>query len=225
VRVVSRSTEPFADRRDAGRLLARELEGLRSPRPVVLGIPRGGVVVAAEIAAALDADLDIVLSRKIGAPHNPELAIGAIAEDGMLFVDERVRALLGVPESFVARQRAVQLEEIARRVALYRTAAPKVPLAGRVVVITDDGLATGSTMQAALWSVRREQPARLVVAVPVGAADTVERIAAGADETICLRAPEDFGAVGRFYRAFDQTEDREVVAILAGWRAPGPARR
>jgi predicted phosphoribosyltransferase len=183
---------------------------------VVLGIPRGGVVVAAEIAAGLGAVLDIVLSRKIGAPQNPELAIGAISEDGQLFLDERVRAMLRVPESYVARQRAVQIEEIARRVARYRAARPKVPLQGRVVILSDDGLATGSTMQAALWAVGRERPARVIVAVPVGAPDTVERIASSADEVLCLRAPEDFGAVGRFYRDFGQTEDAEVVEILRG---------
>jgi len=214
VRIVSHSAEPFADRRQAGQLLARELERYRTPRPVVLGIPRGGVVVAEQVAEALDGELDIVIARKIGAPGNPELAIGAVAEDGHLFIDERVRAWLGVQEQFVERQRALQVEEIARRVALFRAARPKVPLAGRVVILSDDGLATGSTMQAALWAVRREAPARVIVAVPVGAQDTVERIAADADETLCLRAPEDFGAVGRFFRRFDQTEDREVVDIL-----------
>ena len=219
IRIVSRSAAPFADRREAGRLLARELAPYRTPRPVVLGIPRGGVVVAAEIANGLDAELDIVLSRKIGSPRNPELAIGAISEDGRLFLDERIRAMLGVPEAFIARQRELQLEEIARRIALYRAARPKVPLEGRVVILSDDGLATGSTMQAALWAVRRERPGRVVVAVPVGAPDTIERIAASAAEVVCLRAPEDFGAVGRFYRSFDQTEDREVVEILGRWQA------
>lgn len=216
IRIVSRSAAPFADRREAGRLLARELEAHRASRPVVLGIPRGGVVIAAEIAAGLDADIDIVLSRKIGAPQNPELAIGAISEDGQLFLDERVRTRLGVPESYVEQQRLVQLEEIARRIGRYRTVRPKVPLRGRAVILADDGLATGSTMQAALWAVKREQPARIIVAVPVGAPDSIESIAANADELLCLRAPEDFGAVGGFYRVFDQTEDSEVVEILAG---------
>lgn len=225
IRIVSHSAAPFADRREAGRLLARELESYRTPRPVVLGIPRGGVVVAAEIAAGLDADLDIVISRKIGAPQNPELAIGAISEDGHLFLDERIRAMLRVPESFVARQRAAQLDEIARRINLYRAVRSKVPLQGRVVILSDDGLATGSTMQAALWAVGRERPGRVIVAVPVGAPDTVETIAAGADEVLCLRAPEDFGAVGRFYRAFDQTEDAEVVEILARQRSPAAGAR
>jgi len=218
IRIVSRSGAPFADRREAGRLLARELEAHRTPRPVVLGIPRGGVVVAAEIAAGLGAELDIVLSRKIGAPGNPELAIGAVSEDGQLFLDEGIRGRLGVPQQFVAQQRALQIEEIARRVALYRAVQPKVPLHGRVVILCDDGLATGSTMQAALWAVRREQPGRVIIAVPVGAAETVERLAGSADELLCLRVPEDFGAVGRFFSKFDQTSDKEVLGILAARR-------
>jgi predicted phosphoribosyltransferase len=133
--------------------------------------------------------------------------------------------MLGVPEAFIARQRELQLEEIARRIALYRAARPKVPLKGRVVILSDDGLATGSTMQAALWAVRRERPGRVIVAVPVGAPETIERIAASAEVVVCLRAPEDFGAVGRFYRSFDQTEDREVVDILGRWQEARQDRR
>lgn len=214
VRVLSHSPEPFADRRDAGRLLAVELERFRASRPVVLGIPRGGVVIAAEIADHLGAELDIVLSRKIGAPGNPELAIGAIAEDGRLFLDEHISARLGVSQDYIAREQGRQLAEIARRVALFRAVRPKVPLRGRVVIVADDGLATGATMQAALWAAHRDEPASTVAAVPVGAVDTVERLSRSADELICLRAPEDFGAVGRFYRKFDQVEDEEVLAIL-----------
>jgi putative phosphoribosyl transferase len=180
----------------------------------VLGIPRGGVVIAAEIADCLAAELDIVLSRKIGAPGNPELAIGAVSEDGRLFLDERLTARLGVSREFIARQQAGQLEEIGRRVALFRASRPKVPLRDRIVIIADDGLATGATMQAALWAVRRDRPGSVIVAVPVGAAETVERLAASADELLCLRAPEDFGAVGRFYRQFDQVSDEEVLEIL-----------
>jgi predicted phosphoribosyltransferase len=225
VRILSHSPAPFADRHEAGRLLAVELEGRRSSRPVVLGIPRGGVVIAAEIAEHLGAELDIVLSRKIGAPGNPELAIGAIAEDGRLFLDEQISARLGVSREYVAREQARQLEEIARRVALFRAVRPKVPLRGRVVIVADDGLATGATMQAALWAARRDHPGSTIAAVPVGAPDTVERIAASADELVCLRAPEDFGAVGRFYRRFDQVEDEEVLAILERQRpAKGAAR-
>lgn len=214
VRVLSLSQAPFADRREAGRLLAAELEAYRSRRPVVLGIPRGGVVVAAEIADRLAAQLDIVLARKIGAPSNPELAVGSIAEDGRLFLDERIAARVGASRQYVERERARQLDEIARRVRLFRSVLPKVALRERVVIVSDDGLATGATMQAALWEVRREQAAFVAAAVPVGALETVERLADSADELLCLRAPEDFGAVGRFYRNFDQVEDAEVTAIL-----------
>jgi predicted phosphoribosyltransferase len=220
VRVLSQSAAPFSDRLEAGWLLAAELEAYRSRRPVVLGIPRGGVVVAAAIADRLTAALDIVLARKIGAPSNPELAIGSLAEDGRLFLDERLAARVGATPHYIERERAHQVAEIARRVTLFRAALPKVPLRDRVVIVADDGLATGATMQAALWEVRREQAAFVVAAVPVGAADTVERLAASADEMVCLRAPEDFGAVGRFYRRFTQVEDDEVIAILERHR-PG----
>jgi len=221
VRILSYSPAAFADRREAGRLLAAELEGYRSRSPVVLGIPRGGVVVAAEIADRLAAELDIVLARKIGAPSNPELAIGSIAEDGRLFLDERLAARVGASRQYIERERARQLDEIARRVKLFRAALPKVPLRDRIVIVADDGLATGATMQAALWEIRREEAGGVIAAVPVGAVDTIERIAGSADELVCLRAPEDFGSVGRFYRRFDQVEDDEVAAILLRHR---PAR-
>jgi predicted phosphoribosyltransferase len=214
IRISSVSAAPFADRREAGRLLARELESFRADHPVVLGIPRGGVVVAAEIADHLGAELDIVLSRKIGAPGNPELAIGAIAEDGRLFLDDQLARRVGASEAFIAREQGRELGEIARRVKLFREARPKVPLLSRTVIVVDDGLATGATMQAALWAVHRDRQRSTVAAVPVGAVDTVERLSQSADAFFCLRAPEDFGAVGRFYRVFDQVEDEEVLSTL-----------
>lgn len=215
IRILSRSEAPFRDRDEAGELLARELAPFRERRPVVLGIPRGGVVVAARVAAGLGAELDVVLARKIGAPGHAELAVGAVAEDGHLVRDDRLLARLGVTEQYLARQHALQVEEIARRTVLFRAARPKVPLAGRVAIVVDDGLATGATMEAAAWAVRRERPERIVVAVPVGAADSIERVAGSVDELLCLRAPEDFGAVGRFFVEFDQTPDDEVVRLLA----------
>ena len=214
VRILSNSPEPFVDRREAGRLLARQLERFRAGRPVVLGIPRGGVVIAAEIADHLGGELDIVLSRKIGAPGNPELAIAAVAEDGRLFLDERIAERVGASGAFITREQGRQLGEIARRVALFRAVRPKVPLHGRVVIVADDGLATGATMQAALWAAHRDQPGSMIAAVPVGAVDTIERLSRSVDELVCLRAPEEFGAVGRFYRTFNQVEDEEVLAIL-----------
>ena len=214
IQIGSRSAAPFADRREAGRLPAREFERFRADRPVVLGIPRGVVVVAAAVADHLGAELDIVLSRKIGAPGNPELAIGAIAEDGRLFLDELLARRTGASQAFISREQERQLAEIGRRVALFRKVRPKVPLLNRVVIVVDDGLATGATMQAALWAARRDRPHSTVAAVPVGAMDTVDRLSESADEFVCLRVPEDFGAVGRFYRDFDQVEDEEVLALL-----------
>lgn len=214
IRILSRSAVPFRDRRDAGRRLAHALEGERFHTAVVLGIPRGGVVVAAELAIAFGAELDVVLVRKVGAPGNPELAIGAISENGQLFLDEALTERLRVPSAYITDQRRQQLGEIARRVSLYRAIRSKIPLAGRVVILSDDGLATGATMQAALWAVRRERPARLVVAVPVAAPDVVERLAPHANEIICLQAPEDFVAVGRFYQDFEQVSDDQVLTIL-----------
>ncbi len=219
VRVLSHSAEAFRDRGAAGRLLAEPLARYRASRPVVLGIPRGGVIVAAEAAAGIGAELDVVLVRKLGAPSNPELAIGAVGEDGRLFLDEALAARVGAGADYVARQRLRQLEEIARRVRLYRANREKIPLAGRVAIVTDDGLATGATMRAALLALREERPERLVVAVPVGAPETLERIADAADEVLCLRAPHDFSAVGMFYRDFTQVPDEEVLAVL---RAAGP---
>jgi predicted phosphoribosyltransferase len=213
-RILSRSSAPFLDRREAGKLLGKELLKLRSRHPVVLGIPRGGVVTAAEVAAALSAELDIVLARKIGAPSNPELAIGSVSEDGHLFMDEGLQDRLGVPQGYVERERERQMREIERRTAMFRAARPKAPLKGRVVVVTDDGLATGATMQAALWACRREHPAYLVAAVPVAPEETLAKLAGDADEFICLQAPPFFSAVGQFYRQFDQVEDEEVLEIL-----------
>lgn len=221
LRILSSSTEPFADRREAGRLLGAQLVDFRGEGTVVLGIPRGGIVVADEVASRLGAAMDIVLARKIGAPGNQELAVASVAEDGRLFADQRILSYLGVERDYLEREKERQMGEMARRVALYRGVEPKVPLAGKTVIVTDDGLATGATMQAALWAVRHDGAGRVVCAVPVAPEDTLRRIAPAADETICLRVPPYFSAVGQFYRHFDQVEDREVLAILAGRRAAG----
>jgi putative phosphoribosyl transferase len=218
-RILSHSSEPFVDRIEAGWRLAHELDDLRGRNAVVLGIPRGGVIIAWELASALDAELDIVLSRKLGAPGNPELAIGAIAEDGKVFLDDRVVALLRVPATYIERERERQVAEITRRSVRFRAARPQVALTGRTVIVTDDGLATGATMQAALWAARQERPERLICAVPVGPGDTIARLAPHADELICLRVPPVFIAVGQFYARFDQTDDEEVLEILSKARA------
>ncbi len=213
-RIISHSAEQFSGRVEAGGLLSRELKKYRGKGAVVLGIPRGGVVVAREISRDIEAELDIVLSRKIGAPGNPELAIGAVSEDGKLFLREDMRGADMEESPYVRQEKARQVAEISRRIEMYRMVRPKAALKDRVVIVTDDGLATGATMQAALWSARQERPKRLIAAVPVAPEETVGLIAMDADELIVVRVPQFFAAVGQFYRQFDQVSDEEVLAIL-----------
>lgn len=208
----------FKDRRHAARLLAEALKPLGLARPVVLGIPRGGVVLADEIAEALGGTMDVVLARKIGAPSNPEFALGAVAENGEVVLRPYAYQLAD-PDYLRAetlRQRAV----IEERKARYRAVRPKAPLFGRDVVLVDDGVATGSTMEAALLAVKAERPRRVVVAVPVGAPDAIERLSQLA-EVVALATPPDFGAVGAYYEDFPQVGDDEVVKILAKWGGKG----
>ncbi len=217
LKIVSHSEEPFMNREEAGRLLAEELREYEDKDTVVLGIPRGGVAVAREIARILRADLDVVLSRKLGAPGNPELAIGAISEDGTLFLDEDLHQRLGSSNEFtgyVEDEREKQYTRIAESIERFRRVRPKIPVQGRTVIVTDDGLATGATMQASLRTVRKENPEKLVAAVPVGSMEALEKIASDADETIVLKAPPIFYAVGQFYEYFGQTSDEEVIASL-----------
>ncbi len=214
LRIVSQSNEPFSDRAEAGRLLARELEQYRGRETLVLGIPGGGVVVAAELAHELDAVLDVILSRKIGSPIQPELAIGAVAEDGSMVLNRGILDRLGIPEEYVAEEKARQMAQIDLRKKNYRRAKPAEACAGRNVILTDDGVATGATMEAALWTLRKENPRRLVAALPVGPQDAIERLSGSADEMICLRVPESFYAVGQFYREFKQVNEKEIIGIL-----------
>ncbi len=212
--IVSHSGERFRDRREAGRLLGQELSQLRGQKAVVLGIPRGGVLVARELARALEAELDIILSRKLPAPGNPELALGSVAEDGKLFLNETVAREAGIDSTYIRQEKARQLVEIARRVDLFRRVRPRAPLQGRLAIVTDDGVATGATLQAALWAVRQENPAKLIAAIPVGSEETVTRLAGDVDEMVCLRAPPFFAAVGQFYMRFEPVEDEEVLEVL-----------
>lgn len=214
LRIVSRSPERFRDRQQAGRLLAAELTQLKGQNAVVLGIPRGGIAVARELAVALDASLDIVLSRKLRTPGQWELAMGSVAEDGKVFLNEVVIRELGISQELIDRERKLQLEEIARRASLIRQATPRIPLEGRIAVITDDGIATGATTQAAISFVRRQNPKKLIVAVPVGSEDTVRELSAQVDEMLCLRVPPAFNAVGQFYVHFEPVEDEDVLRIL-----------
>jgi len=214
LRILSTSGEPFTCRVEAAQLLAAELEKYRGHKTAIVGIPRGGVVIACEMAKILSADMDMILAHKLGAPYNSELAVGAVCEDGTHFVNESIAKHVGADEKYINQEKAVQLKEIARRVGLYRGILPKMPLAGRIVIATDDGVATGATMQAALWAIRKESPAAIILAVPVGPPDTIQRLAMDADETVCLKTPFDFMALGRFYLEFEQVEDEMMMAIL-----------
>lgn len=204
----------FENRTDAGRRLGARLAQRPPPDPTVLAIPRGGVVVGLEVARALDAPLDVALSRKLGAPYNPELAIGAVAEGSPPLLDHDLIRRLDVGPDYIAQAVAEARAEIERRARLYRCGRPAAPVAGRSVILVDDGVATGSTVRVLLESLRALRPARLVLAVPVAPRDVWPRLAALADEAVCLHTPADFYAVGQFYQDFDQTTDDGVIACL-----------
>jgi putative phosphoribosyl transferase len=204
----------FEDREDGGRQLARRFDRRKLQNPLVLGIPRGGVATAAVLARELGGELDVVLSRKLRAPYQPELAIGAIGEDGEVVLNEFAREVPGVTERYIDEERDRQMAEIARRRALFRAVKKPAEVAGRSVIVTDDGIATGSTMQAALHVLRAKRPHELIMAVPVAPPETLERFRALCDRVECVLAPEFFGAVGAFYRDFRQVEDEEVVRLL-----------
>jgi len=211
----------FADRVEAGRRLAVRLEHLKTTRPVVLALPRGGVPVGYEIARRLAVPLNLVLVRKIGAPGREELAIGAIAEGDPpeLVTDEDLAGWLALPEDYLETAKQAALREIERRRQSYLPGQAPVEIAGRTVIVVDDGIATGATMLAALRATRRRKPSRLVLAVPVAPAGTLERLRKEVDEAVCLEIPDDFYAVGQFYRAFPQLQDEEVIALLNQARA------
>lgn len=207
----------FKDRREAGRLLALRLldwADRRDIEVVVLGIPRGGVIVAAEIADRLRAPLDIFLTHKLGAPGNPELAIGAIAGDGTMLLDEHIIREFGIPRQYIEREREAQLRSMAARAERYRQGRPPLDVTGRCVILCDDGIATGATALAALESLRRQKPARVILAVPVGPTQSMEALAQACDEVVVLATPEPFYAVGRFYLSFEQVTDEQVIAAL-----------
>ena len=211
----------FRDRTDAGRQLARALAGKSLPDPVVLALPRGGVPVAAEVAHALKAPLDLLLVRKIGAPFQRELAVAAVAEGGALAINEDVLDEVGADHGYVERQAQAEVREIERRRALYMGARPPTPVAGRSAIVIDDGIATGATMRAALRLLRERRPARIVLAVPVAPPDTVESMRPLVDDLVCLEAPPYFHAVGAHYGDFEQVDDATVRDLLAAAAAGG----
>jgi len=204
----------FNDRTDAASSLAAALQSAGLQKPVVLGVPRGGVVLADAIARELGGVMDIVLARKVGAPGNPEYAIGAVNESGQVFLQPYAAQV--ADESYVKAEIGRQMQEIRRRRRSYRAVRPKEPLAGRDVVLVDDGIATGSTMEATLTAVLAEKPRRVLVAVPVASPNAVEKLQQRA-EVIALSAPPDFVAVGAYYRDFPQVSDEEVIEILKRW--------
>lgn len=204
----------FRDRREAGRRLAEALDPYRQRRPYVLAIPRGGIVVGYEVAEALDAPLDVVVPRKLRAPYNPELAIGAVAHDGSVYYDSPLVGSLTVPEDYLREEIAFQVEEIRRRVQLYRGDRPQPDLTGHAAIVVDDGIATGSTMIAALRAVRAMRPEATVAAVPVAPPEGCDNLRHEADDVVCLYAPMMFYAVGQFYEDFSQTSDEEAIALL-----------
>jgi putative phosphoribosyl transferase len=213
----------FRDRGDAGRQLAAKLLPLKNERPVVLALPRGGVPVGFEIARVLEAPLDLVLVRKIGVPWQQELALGAVTDGGdpEVFIDRRLVAELAIPEAYVRTETARQLEEIERRRRVYGTGREQLEIAGRAAIVVDDGIATGATMRVALQATRRRNPTRLILAVPVAAEDTLDRLRPEVDEAVCLESPLDLGAIGYFYRDFHQLSDAEVRELLARAAQPG----
>jgi predicted phosphoribosyltransferase len=203
----------FDSRTDAANRLARALSHYRGQNPLVLAIPRGAVAMGRVLADALQGELDVVLVRKLRAPFSPEFAVGSIDETGWAYVSADAAAA-GADERYLEQEKAAQLETLRRRRAQYTPARAPIDPRGRIVIVVDDGLATGATMIAALHAARAKAPARVVCAVPVAASESLERVRPYADEVVCLSAPAAFYAVGQFYRDFQQVEDDEVVALL-----------
>ena len=216
----------FRNREEAGRRLAKALEGFKGRDTVVLGIPRGGVVVANEVAKALGARLDVVVTRKIEAPGEPEYALGAVTQEGEVIMDRQAAESLGASPAYLDDQVRKKREEVRERMERLRGSAPYPDLRGKVVVIVDDGIATGSSVGAAVMSVRKRNPREVVVAVPVAPRDALEVLKEEGAKVVCLETPGPFLAIGEFYGDFDQVEDLEVKRILdqnsAGAPEPGP---
>ena len=206
----------FKDRFDAAQKLSKKLEWLKKENPIILAIPRGGVVTGDVIAKSLGVPLDIIVSRKIGSPQNPELAIGAVVHDGSFFPNSDLIEALSVPKDYIEEQIAEQLGEIERRLVKFR-GRKDYDLKGRTVILVDDGIATGATVFVALKWIQKQNPKKVVVAIPVGPRDTIEKLMTVA-EVVVLHAPVFFGAVGEFYDMFDQVEDYQVAEIMSSYK-------
>ena len=205
----------FNDRTDAAQKLAKKLEWIKNENPIILAIPRGGVVTGDVIAKTLGLSLDVIVSRKVGAPYNPELAIGAVAHDGSFFPNSELINALGIPKNYLDEKIAEQMEEIKHRLVKFR-GRTDYDLKNKTVVLVDDGIATGATVFVTLEWLKEQKPKRVIVAIPVGPRDTIERLSKMA-EVVVLDAPEVFGAVGEFYKSFDQVEDYEVAEIMSSY--------
>ncbi len=213
-RIVSHSDEPFKSRREAARLLSKELAGRGGRGTVVVGVPRGGVVVADELARLLDAEMDVLLARRLGVPCNSEAVIGSLCEGGQVVIDEEAAAMLAGDTLDVDEQVARQMAAIRKEIAAVRAVHARVSLKGRNVILADDGASTGATMRAAILAARGEGAGSVTVALPVGREDVVEALAREADEVVCLRSPATLGAVGEFYRDYRPVGDAAVLGIL-----------
>lgn len=204
----------FSDRQQAGEKLALRLDSYRGKEPLILAIPRGGVAVAEPVWERLGGELDLIITRKIGAPFQQELAVGAVSGDGFVMINEQLVSKMNIPEGYIENKAAAEQAEINRRLRLYRGDRPLPSIDNRLVILVDDGVATGYTLLAALRSLQQKQPLKLILAVPVGPPDTLARLAEEVDELVYLEAPPHFAAVGQFYNRFDQVGDVEVINIL-----------
>ena len=217
---MNRNGITFTDREEAGWMLVERLRGESLEKPLVLAIPRGGVEIGAVLARGLGAELDVVLSRKLRAPHQPELALGAVSESGEVYLNHFASAMTDAGDAYVEAERKRQLAEIERRRGFVRAVRPQAPIAGRTVILTDDGIATGATMIAALHTVRAAGARTIIVAVPVGAPDRIDAIRPLCDRVVCLQEPDAFWAIGQFYRNFEQVDDERVLELLRDYGRP-----
>jgi putative phosphoribosyl transferase len=205
---------PFEDRRDAGRRLAEKLSRFKDEQAVVFALPRGGVPVGYEISRALEAPLDVFISRKLGAPGQPEFGIGAVAVGGVRILNQDVVRRLGIPDDYIEQITAQEIAEVGRRLRYFRGERPEPEVGGRTAILVDDGLATGVTARAAVQALRMRKPRSLILAAPVCAAQSAALFKTVVDELVCLESPSDLGAIGFWYRNFEQTSDEEVVELL-----------